>query len=378
MTVSTPATRADVAVVGGGAIGLSVALDLASRGIATTVIDPSPGLGASNVAAGMLAPITELHYGEDALLRLNLESAVIFGDWIDDIEERSGTSTGYRRTGTVMVARDSDDAAALSEVWAHQEGHALKAERMRASEIRRLEPALASTVRGGILVPDDHQVDPAALVDALVAACKSAGVHFVEQKVERFEIAGGRVAGVRVAGEMHEFGVAVLAAGCWSGRIEGLLPGSIPVRPVKGQLVELSSQSAEPLIQRNVRGQDAYLVPRADGRIVVGATVEERGFDTSVTAGAVRELLTAAFELVPGIAEMDLVGVRAGLRPGTPDNAPLLGTTEIEGLIAATGHYRNGILLAPITAALIGTLIETGRAPDVIAPFSPTRFEAGS
>jgi glycine oxidase len=364
-----------VAVIGGGAIGLSVAWAAAKAGSDVRVVDPRPGGGASGIAAGMLAPVTELHYGEDALLRLNQESAAMFGDWIAELEEASDVATGYRTTGTIMVARDADENAALQEIWAHQETLELKAERLRGSKARRLEPGLASSVRGGVLVPDDHQVDPKALIAALLVACAQAGVKFDERRAAGVVVSGARVTGVEIeGGEIVPADRVVIAAGCWSAEIEGVPEGSLPVRPVKGQLLELRSRGTELLLQRNVRGQDVYLVPRSDGRVVVGATVEERGFDDVVTAGAVLQLLRDAFEIVPGIAELDLVDVRAGLRPGTPDNAPLLGPLEIDGLIAATGHYRNGILLAPITGRAIAELIETGRVPESIESFSPGRF----
>jgi glycine oxidase len=363
----------DVAIVGGGAIGLSIALRCAADGRAVTVFDPSPGEGASGVAAGMLAPITELHYGEDDLLRLNRVSATMFGDWVAAIEESTGLPTGYRSTGTLMVARDADENAYLHEIHAHQSSLDLKVERLRGSEARRLEPALAANVRGAILVPDDHQVDAAALVDALLVACRQAKVEFVPARVERVVSSDNRVTGVSCDGEVTACETVVISAGCWSARIEGV-PAPLPIRPVKGQLIELAGTGGPPLLERNVRGPDVYLVPRADGRLIIGATVEEMGFDDSVTAGAALSLLRDAYEIVPGIAEMRLVRTRAGLRPGTPDNGPLLGPVGLEGLIVATGHFRNGILLAPVTASIVAEVIETGALPEIAAPFSAGRF----
>jgi glycine oxidase len=368
--------KQDIAVIGGGAIGLAIARACALEGLKVSLIDENPGSGASSVAAGMLAPITELHYGEDALLALNLRSAAMFGDWIADIERATGVDTGYRKTGTIMVARDADENRALQEDWAHQRSLNLKAERLKGSDALSLERALSPRIRGGVLVEDDHQVEPAALVSALIEACRAAGVSFVGRRATRFEVERGRVRGVTIGdGDQVSAGAVVVAAGCWSASIPGLPDGMrIPVRPVKGQLLELGPVPGEPLIGRNVRGRDVYLVPRSDGRVVVGATVEERGFDTTVTAGAVLELLRDAYELVPGIAELTLLRAVAGLRPGTPDNAPLLGPTEVEGLLLATGHFRNGILLAPVTAQAIAATIATGSAPTEIADFSPLRF----
>ena len=367
--------KPDVAVVGGGAIGLSVALASAAAGSKVAVYDPTPGGGASAIAAGMLAPVTELHYGEDELLRLNQLSAAMFGDWIAELESATGVATGYRTTGTIMVARDADENAALQEIWAHQGSLELKAERLRGSEVRRLEPGIAPAVRGGVVVPDDHQVDPKALTAALLEACRASDVAFDHRHVERIVGSNGGVTGVEVAGgEIVDAAHVVIAAGCRSGQIDGIPEGALPVRPVKGQLIELRSRDGVPLLEHNVRGRDVYLVPRADGRVVIGATVEERGFDDVVTAGAVLQLLRDAYEIVPGVAELDLVATRAGLRPGTPDNAPLLGPLELDGLIAATGHYRNGILLAPITGRAIAELIQTGSVPESIQAFSPARF----
>ena len=224
--------------------------------------------------------------------------------------------------------------------------------RLRGRELRALEPALAPRTRGGLLVGGDHSVDNRALVRALRAACTQTGVQLVAEPVTSLE---------QLSAEQ-----VVVAAGADSAR---LVP-ELPIRPVKGQLLHLRG---EPLLTRTVRGLDAYLVPRPDGRLVVGATVEERGDDRRVTAGGVHELLRAAYELLPGVTELEFVEAVVGLRPGSPDNAPLLGPVR-EGVIAATGHYRNGILLAPVTADLVVELLTTGRVPELAAAFSPGRF----
>ena len=342
------------------------------------VVDPSPGAGASWAAAGMLAPVTEVHYGEDRLLALNLESNRRYAAFVAELEEVSGRSAGYRPCGTIVVARDVDDNAALADLFAFQEQLGLDVTRLRGRECRELEPGLAPGVRGGILVEGDHQVDNRALVKALLAAGEATGVEVLPERVERVEVAHGRVASVATARGTIAAGAVVLAAGCWSSQIPGLPAEAVPpVRPVKGQLLHLRTPVADRpaiLAARNVRGLDVYVVPRADGRVVVGATVEERSFDTTVTAGAVFTLLRAAYELLPGITELELVETTAGLRPGSPDNAPILGTTPVEGLICATGHFRNGILLTPVTADAIAELVDTGRTPVEIEPFTPERF----
>ena len=361
-----------VLVVGGGVIGLGIAWRAAERGLDVCLVDPEPGRGASGVAAGMLAPVTEVHYGEEDLLALNLESARRYPTFVADVEAASGIDTGYRATGTVAVARDADDLAALEELVAYQRSLGLDVERLRSRELRRLEPGLAPGVRGGAVVTGDHQVDPRRLVASLLAACRGAGVTWCRELARRIDGPSVALAG---GGSVEHGDVVVLAAGAWSGRIEGL-PGELKpaVRPVKGQILRLQGRRSPP-ISRNVRGAEAYLVPRRDGEVVVGATVEERGFDATVTGGAVHDLLRAAIELVPDVAELALAETAAGLRPGTPDNAPMIGPTSSEGLIAATGHYRNGILLAPVTADAVAELLATGVSPAEIAAFSPRRFE---
>lgn len=367
------AATPDVVVVGGGAVGLGVAWRCALAGAAVRVFDSSGGRGATWAAAGLLAPVTEVHYGEEPLLALNLESSRRYPSFVDELEAASGVSTGYRKCGTLMVALDADENRALDELHRFQSSLGLEVTRLTGRETRAEEPGLTPNVRGGILVEGDHQVDNRALLGALRAACERGGVEIAADTVKGVEVTGGRVEAIVTSAEgAVPCGTVVLAAGSWSGSIEGLPPEAVPpVRPVKGQLLHLKG---EPLARRNLRGVDAYLVPRAGGRLVVGATVEERGWDTSVTAGAVLELLRAAYELLPGTAELELVEAVAGLRPGSPDNAPLIGPGSVEGLLLATGHYRNGVLLTPVTADAIAAAVTEGAVPSWAEPFLPTRF----
>jgi glycine oxidase len=249
-------------------------------------------------------------------------------------------------------------------------------ERLRGRDCRQLEPGLAPSVRGGILAAGDHQVDNRALVAALLAACEKAGVRCVERRVAAVRVEGERVRGVVVAGgQPLDAGTVVIAAGCWSATLPGLPPGLVPpVRPVKGQLLHLRGPGDSLLCQRNVRGLDVYVVSRGDGRVVVGATVEEHGFETAVTAGGVHDLLRAAVEVLPEVSELELTETVAGLRPGSPDNAPLIGPCDLDGLLMASGHYRNGILLVPVTADAIAGVLAGGPVPELIAPFLPGRF----
>ncbi|MFJ4199069.1 glycine oxidase ThiO [Streptomyces sviceus] len=371
----------DVLVVGGGIIGLVTAWRAAQRGLTTAVVDPEPGGGAAQVAAGMLAAVTELHYGEQTLLGLNLASAHRYPAFAAELTELTGHDLGYRRCGTLAVALDADDRAHLRELHALQRQSGLESEWLSGRECRRLEPMLAPGVRGGLRVDGDHQIDPRRLTRALLAACERAGVVFHRAWAQRLRVVRDRVAGVATTdGEELGADQVVLAAGSLSGRLEGvpqaLLP---PVRPVKGQVLRLTVPPRHaPFLSRTVRavvrGSHVYLVPRESGELVIGATSEELGWDTTVTAGGVYELLRDAHELVPGITELPLTETRAGLRPGSPDNAPLLGPTELPGLLLATGHYRNGVLLTPVTGDALAHALTTGELPDVARPFTPRRF----
>ncbi|MEV6382884.1 glycine oxidase ThiO [Streptomyces sp. NPDC051773] len=375
----------DVLVVGGGIIGLVTAWRSARRGFATAVVDPEPGGGAARVAAGMLAAVTEIHYGEETLLGLNLESARRYPDFVAELTEATGLDLGYRRCGTLAVALDADDRAHLRELHALQQRSGLDSEWLSGRECRRLEPMLAPGVRGGLRVDGDHQIDPRRLSAALVAACERAGVVFHRTWAEELSVARERATGVRTSdGERLEAGSTVLAGGSLSGRLAGV-PAEVrpPVRPVKGQVVRLTVPKLyAPFLSRTVRavvrGSQVYLVPRENGELVVGATSEEQGWDTTVTAGGVYELLRDAHELVPGITELPLTETRAGLRPASPDNAPLLGPSGLDGLLLATGHYRNGVLLTPVTGDVLAEVLSTGELPAEARDFTPLRFRAGA
>lgn len=380
-----PGTSPDVIVAGGGVIGLVTAWRAALKGLRTAVVDPEPGRGAARVAAGMLAAVTELQYGEQTLLRLNVASAARYPSFVAELEDASGAEVGYRRCGTLSVALDSDDRAELRELHTFQTSLGLDASWLTGRECRRLEPMLAPGVRGGLRVDGDHQVDPRRLAAALVLACEHAGVVLHRRSVARLTVRGGRATGV-VLDDGTALGAdqVVIATGASrDSRIEGvpeeLLP---PIRPVKGQVLRLRVPGRfAPFLSRTVRavvrGGHIYLVPRLDGELVVGATSEEMGYDTTVTAGGVYELLRDAHELVPGITELPLVETIAGLRPASPDNAPLLGRTALPGLVLATGHYRNGILLTPVTGDLLAAILTSDPAegpPGQALPFSPDRF----
>jgi glycine oxidase len=378
--------RPDAVVVGGGAIGLASALRLAQRGLAVTVVDPDPGSGASGVAAGMLAPVTEARPGEEDLLRLNLASWSRWPDFAAEVEAGAavdgGTSVGYQADGTLVAALDADDRAALDDLVARQRSLGLEVTTLRGREARALEPGLAPSVRAGALAAGERSVDPAALVAALGRLAAAAGVTAVAALVERVVVdpAGDRVTGVALAGgQVLAAGRVVLAAGSWTGTLDGL-PNEArpPVRPVKGQILTLRQPPGDPLLTRTVRGlvrgSSIYLVPRRDGRVVAGATVEERGWDTRVTAGGAYELLRDVLALVPGLDDAELVAVRTGLRPGSPDDLPMIGPSALDGLVVATGHYRNGILLTPVTAEAVAAAVCGEPVPPEVVPCDPRRF----
>ncbi|MFF7317522.1 glycine oxidase ThiO [Streptomyces albogriseolus] len=379
----SPTRTADVLVVGGGIIGLVTAWRAAQAGLATAVVDPEPGGGAARVAAGMLAAVTELHHGEQTLLGLNLASARRYPDFAAELAECTGQDLGYRRCGTLAVALDADDRAHLRELHALHQRSGLDSQWLTGRECRRLEPMLAPGVRGGLRVDGDHQIDPRRLASALLTACERAGVTVHRAWAERLVVTGDRATGV-VTADGVELGAAqvVLAGGSWSGRLAGVPPQVLPpVRPVKGQVLRLTMPDRpEPFLSRTVRavvrGSHVYLVPRESGELVIGATSEEMGWDTTVTAGGVYELLRDAHELVPGLTELPLTETTAGLRPGSPDNAPLLGPTGLDGLLLATGHHRNGVLLTPVTGDAMARVLTTGELPDEALPFTPRRFGA--
>jgi glycine oxidase len=335
----------------------------------------------------MLTPIAEAAYAERELFALGQESLRRYPSFAAELELATGLTTGFRQTGTLQVAYDSDDLAVLDEFRALQDSFGVAARQLTPRQCREAEPMLYPSVRGGLLAPDDGSVDPRLLATALLHAATGAGARHVPVAATEILTAAGAATGVGLAdGREVRADVVVLAAGWQSAGFAGLEPAfSPPVRPVKGQILRLRSTQATAaaglppgLIQRTVRGvvrgSGVYLVPRASGELVVGATQEEMGADTTVTAGGVWELLRDARALVPGITELALAEVVAGLRPGTPDNGPLLGPATLPGLVLATGHFRAGVLLTPVTADTIAQYLTTGVADPLWSAFGADRF----
>jgi glycine oxidase len=369
MAVAVVQGKPDVLVVGGGPIGLAAAWRAAQRGLRVLVLDAGEP-GAWHVAAGMLAPVAELKHGEEALLELGVRAAAAYPAFCAELAAVTGIDPGLRSEGTLVVARDRDDAEALERLAALHARHDLRAERLLPSAARRAEPALAPTVRLALDLRDDRSVDPRRLVEALRAAVRAAGGE-VRAPVRVARVRAGAV-GLDDGTEL-EGGAVVLAAGAAAGNLAPA-GAALPVRPVKGQVLRLRDPRGPGLVDRTIRTQDAYLVPRADGRYVLGATMEERGWDRTPTAGGVFELLRDMSEVVPGVLELELDEVLAGLRPATPDNLPALGFAD--GVLVAAGHHRNGILLAGLTGDLVAGLLCGEPLPGWAAPAAADRFAA--
>jgi glycine oxidase len=392
----------DAVFVGGGVIGLACAWRAAQRGARVAVLErAAPPAGATNVAAGMLAPVGELTFGERDLLKLTLASGALWPDFAAEVEAAGGEPTGFSRCGALHLALDRDEAGELRRHHDLQRELGLAAEWLTPRRCRELEPGLTPTFVGGVLAGGEASVDPRALALSLTAALREAGgeVRTGTEVVDGLWD-GERLVGVRTvpsrngsadacnpvgdkrrdgatggaSNEVHADAV-VLCSGAWSGQT-AWLPDEArpPVRPVKGETVELRAREGEAApAGRIVCSERVYLVPRPDGRLIVGATQEERGFDTLVTAGGVHELLREAYRLLPDVAEMEFAGTIAGLRPGTPDNLPIVGRGAVDGLLLATGHFRNGILLAPLTAAAIAATLTGAEPPAVMAQADPMR-----
>lgn len=380
-------STADVLIIGAGVIGLATAWRAAQRGMAVILADPEPGNGASRAAAGMLTPVAEAAYAERELFELGSSSLRRYPDFATELTELTGLPVGFRQSGTLQVAYDADDMAMLDEHALLCESFGVPTDRLTARGCREIEPLLGPAIRGGLLVDDDASVDPRLLTAALLAAVAAAGATCLPQQVVRLCTDDGRACGAELADRsMVSAQQVVLAAGWASGTISGLPDGAAPpLRPVKGQTVRLRPTAATlaaglppALLTRTVRGlvrgSPVYLVPRADGELVIGATQEEIGADTTVTAGGLWQLLRDARALVPGITELEFTESEAGLRPCTPDNAPVLGPSALPGLVLATGHFRGGVLLAPVTADLIADFLQSGTMPATASPFSARRF----
>lgn len=369
--------RDRVAIVGGGVMGLAIGWRLAQAGRRVDLFERDRvGRGATHAAGGMLAASAEAEPGEDALTGLNRLSQSLWPDFARELVAASGVDVEMRREGILNIALTGDDLRRLRAEFEHQRHLGLPTRWLTAAELREREPYLAPGAGGAIFSPDDHQVENRRVAEALRVAFERAGGSIHEgAAVERVLVEGGAVHGVRVAGTTHEAGTVVLAAGAWSGGIDGLPePARPPVRPVKGQMLAVRMPAEEPLLRHVVWAPGVYLIPRLDGRLLIGATVEERGFDSRITAGGMLTLLQSAWRALPGVEELPIEETWVGFRPGSRDDAPILGPGPVRGLVFATGHHRNGILLMPVTADLVSRFILTGALDPAVVPFGIGRF----
>jgi glycine oxidase len=366
----------DVVIAGGGVIGGAIALELARAGLRVALFDrQQPGQEASWASAGILSPAPE-NPGAVSMVPLGKASMSLYPEFVAQVEEISGTSVGYRPKGTLEALFSHDTKAELSTIIALHHGLGLRAEPLRPEDARELEPSLSEEVEAAVLRPEEASVDNRALTAAILQAAKRRGAEiFSGDGAKAIWREGNRCAGLVLQTEKVEANWTIIAAGCFSATIEGVAPFA-PVRPAKGQMAALRADEVK--IERVLWSEKIYLVPRNDGRILAGATVEHAGFDKRVTAGGIEKILSAAIDLAPGLANARIEETWAGLRPDSPDHLPILGPTDIDGLLMATGHFRSGILLTPITARLIREWITEQRVSVDWDRFSPLRFQSAA
>lgn len=370
----------DVAVVGAGVIGRSCAWRLARTGRSVAIIDPHPSSGASYAAAGMLAPVTEAAYGEEALVTAALESSRSWPAFADDLAGDAGFDVGYEVGGTLLVGVDGSDYVHLEELFEFHRALGLPSEMISSSRAGEIEPLMSPALRGGIFASGDASVDNRLLLSALGVACRNLGV--TEMRTDALGIAlhNHRVLGVETPDGTVSAGTVLLAAGWSSSAFECGVDGyRAPTRPIKGEIIRLRTPESSVRITRNVRavvaGVSVYVVPHRDGRVVIGATQEDVGLDERSTVRGVHSLLRDAIRVLPSLREFEIVEIRAAMRPGSPDNAPIVGETGVDGLLVATGHHRNGFLFAPLTAEVICAMVLGGAQPLYRSIFDPRRFD---
>ena len=376
--INSSASLPSVVLIGGGVIGLSLGWRLAQAGCPVTLVERNAltGRGASWAAAGMLAAGIEAEPTEEALFALARWSQSLWPAFAAELEAATGLPVGYDATGTLVCAFTRDQAEKLRHGTAFQRELGGVFEWLGSAAAREREPGLAPNLVAAAFSPNDHQVDNRLLAAALAEAFRRAGGRLVTGVEASVDLAGGRAVGIVAGDTRHPADLTIVAAGAWSRTVPGL-PAAYrpPTRPIKGQMLALQMPAAAPLVRHVIWGGHCYLVPRADGRLLIGATVEERGFDTTITAGGLLGLLDDAWRTLPGIEELPVHETWAGFRPGSPDDQPMLGATGIDGLLVATGHHRNGILLTPATADAMAELVLTGRTSERIRPFGIDRFD---
>jgi glycine oxidase len=367
----------DVAIIGGGLIGSAAAFELAGHNLRVVVLDrQQPGRESSWAAAGMLAPGPDSpdSHGSTELLPLAKESLRLYPRFVAAIEDASGKHVGFAREGTLEIFHGASGEAARDNFVAEHRRLGLSAEPIRLESARRMEPSLNSEARAAAWLPEEATVDPRALMDAVLSAVANRGAQIgADCAATSLLMDGGRCAGLVAGGQRISAGHVVITAGCFSGAMDDGIARHAPTRPVRGQMISLRHRDVK--LTRVLRSASGYLVPRLDGRILAGSTLEDAGFEKNVTPAGLQKILSAALELAPALASAEILETWAGLRPGTPDDLPILGPTDTEGLIVATGHYRNGVLLAPITANLVREWITDGKVSADVEAFSPLRFQ---
>lgn len=359
-----------VAVIGAGVIGLACAHELVLSGHAVTVFDAHPAQGATHAAAGMLSPAGEAWYGEDELLRLGLASAALWPDIATGLTARSGIDVGYRNTGTLLVGKDRDDLAVVQRTIDLLTAHGIEAEQLGREELLAHEPTLNSRIAGGAILHHDHNVNPRKAAESLMAAL---GERLIRVNA-RPDVVNGVCRGVITDdGKVHRSDVVIAATGH---RLDDMIPGpQRVVRPVRGETIRARTDDPpRRTIRASVQGRPVYVVPRAGGEVVIGATSEEHAGDPMPTVGGVLRLLDDARTLLPTLDTAEILDITCRFRPGTPDNGPVIGPSLTPGLLVAGGHYRGGVLLAPITALAIRAYVEHGDVPEAARPFQPNRF----
>ncbi|HEY0839423.1 MAG TPA: glycine oxidase ThiO [Vulgatibacter sp.] len=361
----------DSVVIGGGVMGSAVALRLARAGQRVLVLEKSvPGAEASSAAGGILGPQMEGEH-DDPLFRLALASRDSYEAFAGEVQELSGVDVGWRRCGLLRVSAAGEDPRPLADRLSWQREAGLRVERLSGDEARQLEPSLAPTIEGALHFPDEAVVEPRKLAEALPRAAQAAGATYRRARVRRVIGDGGRVTGVETEDETIATDVVVVAAGAWTSKVDGCGLPADSVRPVRGQMAALKGG---PALSRIVFTSRGYLVPRPDGTVVTGSTMEECGFEKRVTAGGLSHILGNATVTIPSLAYAEVTATWSGLRPCPRDGLPLIGAGPLPGLFLASGHHRNGILLTPETARLLAEAVVAGRDPETLAPFSPLRF----
>lgn len=369
-----------ITIIGGGIIGLGLAGEWADSHEVTLLERGEFAREASHAAAGMLGPIMEVEYNEPEQLDLNLASHELYPEFIRSLEQETEIDTGFRTDGTFMVASSSSEIEELDRLYEYQQRIGLDVQRVSVEECRDREPRISNYVSRAIYTASDYQVDNRRLCDALLERCSKRGVDLqTNQPVTELEVSSGRVRSVKTETNSYQADRVIICSGAWSGFLEGLPESDqLPVRPVKGQALSVAL-SEPPEIEHVIRGVSTYCVPKADGRMVIGSTMEEEGFDKRTTAGGVLDLLHSAYEILPFIYEQELLETWANLRPAMIDSLPALGPAPtIENLGYATGHYRNGILLTPVTIKLMTEWLESGTVPELMQPMRADRFEEGN